>query len=98
MVATGVVPCSSGIIIMLFALANNAMGVGIAAVVALSLGMAVTVSAVGMLGIVARPHLLRVAQGPGLRVERAERSVKAFRRRGDGRLCWPSHDRGPVPS
>ncbi|HEV2265265.1 MAG TPA: hypothetical protein VGR79_12120 [Stellaceae bacterium] len=73
---TGVVPCSSAVIILLFALANNVMGVGIAAVAAESLGMAVTVSGVGMLGIAARPVLLRVARGPTQQVERAERAVR----------------------
>lgn len=71
--ATGVAPCSSAIIIMLFALANDAMGVGIAAVLALSLGMAVTVSAVGMFGIVARRFLMRLGLGAGPRVERVLR-------------------------
>jgi nickel/cobalt transporter (NicO) family protein len=73
---TGVVPCSSAIIIMLFALANNAMGIGIAAVAALSLGMALTVSAVGMIGIVARPALVWVARGSSRHLERAERAVR----------------------
>lgn len=75
---TGVVPCSSAVIILLFALANNVMGVGIAAVAAESLGMAVTVSAVGMLGIAARPVLLRVARSPTQQIERAERAVRLF--------------------
>jgi nickel/cobalt transporter (NicO) family protein len=74
--ATGVAPCASAIIIMLFALANDAMGVGVAAVLALSLGMAVTVSAVGVFGIVARRLLMRLSRGPGLRVERAERILR----------------------
>lgn len=74
--ATGVAPCASAIIIMLFALANDAMGVGVAAVLALSLGMAVTVSAVGVLGIVARRLLMRLSRGPGLRLERAERILR----------------------
>jgi nickel/cobalt transporter (NicO) family protein len=74
--ATGVAPCASAIIIMLFALANDAMGVGVAAVLALSLGMAVTVSSVGVLGIVARRLLIRLSRGPGLSFERAERILR----------------------
>jgi nickel/cobalt transporter (NicO) family protein len=74
--ATGVAPCASAIIIMLFALANDAMGVGVAAVLALSLGMAVTVSAVGVLSIVARRLLMRLSRGPGLSLERAERILR----------------------
>lgn len=72
--ATGVAPCASAIIIMLFALANHAMGIGIAAVLALSLGMAITVSAVGILGIMARRLLIRMTAGA--RVERAERVAR----------------------
>ncbi|MGB8181577.1 MAG: hypothetical protein WCF13_04325, partial [Stellaceae bacterium] len=74
--ATGMVPCSSAIIIMLFALANNAIGMGIAAVAALSLGMAVTVSAVGVVGIAARPVLVRAARGAGQNLAHAERTVR----------------------
>jgi ABC-type nickel/cobalt efflux system permease component RcnA len=73
---TGLAPCSSGIIVLLFALANNALGIGIAAVVAMSLGMAVTVSMVGTIGIVARPLLISVVGGTGHRIERAERTVR----------------------
>jgi nickel/cobalt exporter len=73
---TGVVPCSSAIIVMLFALANNAMGMGMAAVVALSLGMALTVSAVGMAGIIMRPALVWFARGSSRHLERAERAVR----------------------
>lgn len=75
-VVTGLVPCSSAIVIMLFALANNAMAMGIAAVVALSLGMAVTVSAVGMAGIAARPVLVWAFAGGGHYLERAERTAR----------------------
>jgi nickel/cobalt transporter (NicO) family protein len=73
---TGIVPCSSAIIIMLFALANNVMAMGIAAVLALSLGMALTISAVGMVGIAARPVLVRIARGSSVHLERAERTVR----------------------
>ncbi len=55
---------------------GHGRGDGIAAVAAESLGMAVTVSAVGMLGIAARPVLLRVARGPSDQIERAERAVR----------------------
>ena len=74
--AVGVAPCASAIIIMLFALANDAMGLGIAAVMALSLGMAITVSAVGMLSIVARRLVMRLTKGPGLGVQRLEQVLR----------------------
>jgi nickel/cobalt exporter len=72
----GVAPCASAIIIMLFALANDAMGIGIAAVLALSLGMAVTVAAVGTLGVVARSVLLRLAKDSTRRWQGLERLIR----------------------
>jgi nickel/cobalt transporter (NicO) family protein len=74
--ATGVAPCASAIIIMLFALANDAMGIGIAAVLALSLGMAVTVAGVGLISVVVRKMLMHAMEGPGLRFARAERILR----------------------
>jgi nickel/cobalt transporter (NicO) family protein len=75
-IVTGLVPCSSAIVIMLFALANNAMAMGIAAVLALSLGMAVTVSTVGMAGIAARPILVWAFAGGGRHLARAEQTAQ----------------------
>jgi ABC-type nickel/cobalt efflux system permease component RcnA len=72
--AAGVAPCASAIIIMLFALANGALLVGAAAVLSLSVGMGVTVSAIGVLSILARGLMLRFAGGEtaaGVRLERA---------------------------
>ena len=73
--ASGVAPCPSAIIIMLFALGTGAMALGIAAVLALSLGMGLTVSTIGILSIVARKYLKRIAEAPGRgngeRIERA---------------------------
>jgi nickel/cobalt transporter (NicO) family protein len=74
--ATGITPCASAIIILLFAMANNAMGIGIAAVLSLSLGMAVTVAGVGLLSVAARRLLVRLNEGSGLRLQRAERVLR----------------------
>jgi nickel/cobalt exporter len=72
--AAGVAPCASAIIIMLFALANDAMTVGVAAVLSLSLGMGLTVSIIGVLSIVGRRFLMRLT-GTGFRAERIERAL-----------------------
>ena len=52
--ATGLIPCNGAILIMLYALANNMTGVGIALVSAIGVGIAVTISAVGILTIITR--------------------------------------------
>ncbi|HLZ65928.1 MAG TPA: hypothetical protein VKQ29_06830 [Aliidongia sp.] len=71
--AAGVAPCASAIIIMLFALANGAMLVGTIAVLSLSLGMGLTVSAIGVLSILARGLMKRFAGGETAAGERLER-------------------------
>jgi ABC-type nickel/cobalt efflux system permease component RcnA len=79
--AAGVAPCGSAVIIMLFALGNQAMGLGIAAVLALSLGMAATLSAIGVLSILGRRSLMRLTEhGHGL----AERVGQALALLGAG--------------
>jgi len=71
--AAGVAPCASAIIIMLFALANGALLVGTIAVLALSLGMGLTVSLIGVLSILARGVMKRFAGGETAAGERLER-------------------------
>ncbi|HEV2678349.1 MAG TPA: hypothetical protein VGV37_27725 [Aliidongia sp.] len=73
--AAGVAPCASAIIIMLFALANGAMLVGTIAVLSLSLGMGLTVSAIGVLSILARGLMKRFAGGETATGERLERGL-----------------------
>jgi ABC-type nickel/cobalt efflux system permease component RcnA len=58
--AAGLTPCASAIIIMLFALANGVLAIGIAAALVMALGMSVTVSLVGISTIAARKTLLNV--------------------------------------
>jgi nickel/cobalt exporter len=57
-VAAGLTPCASAIIIMLFALANGVLAIGIAATLVMALGMSVTVALVGISTIAARRTLL----------------------------------------
>jgi nickel/cobalt exporter len=58
-VAAGLVPCASAIIVMLFALANHAFVIGIEAALAMSLGMAITVSSIGLASVFARQLMER---------------------------------------
>jgi nickel/cobalt exporter len=59
--AAGLVPCASAIIVMLFALANGAFLIGAEAAIAMSLGMGITVAGIGVLSIVARRIMMRFA-------------------------------------
>jgi nickel/cobalt exporter len=61
--AAGLVPCGSAIIVMLFALANHALAIGVEAAIAMSLGMAITVSLIGVSSVVARQLLVRIVAG-----------------------------------
>jgi nickel/cobalt transporter (NicO) family protein len=72
-VFAGIAPCASAIIIMLFSLANDAILIGAVAVLALSLGMGLTVSTIGVLSIVARRFMKRFATGSTARGEHLER-------------------------
>jgi ABC-type nickel/cobalt efflux system permease component RcnA len=64
--ATGLTPCASAIIILLFALANGVLGLGIAAVAMLTIGMAATVSSIGVLSVLGRRLVLRLLEATGL--------------------------------
>jgi len=77
-IAAGLTPCASAIIILLFALANDALGVGIAAVAVLSLGMALTVSTIGVASVLGRHTLLRVLDAVGVKSHRFEQSLAAI--------------------
>lgn len=69
----GLTPCASAIIIMLFALANEAFWLGALAVAALSLGMGGTVAAIGVATVLARNLATRVFAAGGARGEVIER-------------------------
>jgi nickel/cobalt exporter len=61
--AAGLTPCASAIIVMLFALANHAFVIGIESALAMSAGMAMTVSAIGIASIFARQLMQRAVAG-----------------------------------
>jgi ABC-type nickel/cobalt efflux system permease component RcnA len=68
-VAAGLTPCASAIVLLLFALANGVFLVGVAASLVMAVGMAITVSLVGVVTIVGRTALLgAVRQRPRLLV------------------------------
>jgi nickel/cobalt transporter (NicO) family protein len=61
--ATGLTPCASAIIILLFALGQGVYLVGVAASLVMAVGMGLTVSLVGLAAVAVRRGTLRVA-GP----------------------------------
>lgn len=60
-VSAGLTPCASAIIVLLFALANGVYLIGIVAALAMSVGMAATVSAVGLMSMSGRRLATAVA-------------------------------------
>jgi nickel/cobalt transporter (NicO) family protein len=59
--ATGLTPCASAVIILLFALGQGVFLVGIAASLVMAVGMGLTVSLVGILAVLARRGTVRAA-------------------------------------
>jgi len=56
----GSVPCTGAILVMLFALANDIVGTGVILVVAISAGMAITMSAFGVVSILFRRFVMNM--------------------------------------
>ncbi len=54
----GLVPCTGALLIMLFAVANNLVFAGSLMVASIAIGMAITMSALGIVGILARQALV----------------------------------------
>lgn len=74
-VAAGLTPCASAIIVLLFAVANGVFVIGIGAALAMSVGMAITVSAVGATSILGRRLAERLFAGNSTWVLRLERAL-----------------------
>jgi ABC-type nickel/cobalt efflux system permease component RcnA len=60
-VAAGLTPCASAIILMLFALANGVFLIGLAASVVMAVGMGITVALVGVVTILGRRSIVSTA-------------------------------------
>lgn len=67
----GLVPCTGAILVMLFALANDILIFGIILVVAISAGMALTMSTIGIFTVLFRRFVVATAE----KTSRAERPV-----------------------
>jgi ABC-type nickel/cobalt efflux system permease component RcnA len=67
-VAAGLLPCPSALVVLLSAIALHRIGFGLALIVAFSLGLAATITAIGLLAVMARRVFGRVRlDGPVVR-------------------------------
>jgi nickel/cobalt exporter len=82
--AIGAVPCSGALLILLYGLANNMVWISITMVLAISLGMAVTLSAIGIAAIWGRNIADRRFAPNSVRLERLTRWVRIA---GTGIVC-----------
>jgi nickel/cobalt exporter len=67
-VAAGLLPCPSALVVLLSAIALHRVGLGLALIVAFSVGLAATITAIGLLAVLARQAFARVSlDGPLVR-------------------------------
>jgi ABC-type nickel/cobalt efflux system permease component RcnA len=67
-VAAGLLPCPSALVVLLSAIALHRIGFGLALIVAFSLGLAATITAIGLVAVLARRVFSRVSlDGPVVR-------------------------------
>ena len=90
--ATGLTPCASAVIILLFALGQGVFLVGIAASLVMAVGMGLTVSLVGILAVLTRRGTVRAASR-SRGVAPWVKGAPGRARRGGDRLPGP----GPLP-
>lgn len=64
----GLVPCTGSLLVLLIAMAHGILAAGLLIVAAIALGMAATMAAIGLAGVLARRHIasrLETGSGPG---------------------------------
>jgi ABC-type nickel/cobalt efflux system permease component RcnA len=67
-VAAGLLPCPSALVVLLSAIALHRLGFGLALIVAFSLGLAATITGIGLVAVLARRAFSRVSlEGPVVR-------------------------------
>ncbi len=75
-VAAGLLPCPSALVVLLSAIALHRIGFGLALIVAFSAGLALTISAIGLLAVFARRAFSRISlDGPLVRALPAASAV-----------------------
>jgi ABC-type nickel/cobalt efflux system permease component RcnA len=67
-VAAGLLPCPSALVVLLSAIALHRIGLGLALIVAFSVGLAATITAIGLVAVYARRAFSRISlEGPLVR-------------------------------
>ena len=67
-IAAGLLPCPSALVVLLSAIALHRIGLGLALIVAFSLGLAATITAIGLVAVFARRTFSRLSlDGPLVR-------------------------------
>lgn len=67
-IAAGLLPCPSALVVLLSAIALHRVGFGLALIVAFSLGLAATITGIGLVAVLARQTFARVRlDGPLVR-------------------------------
>jgi nickel/cobalt exporter len=67
-IAAGLLPCPSALVVLLSAIALHRIGLGLALIVAFSVGLAATITAIGLVAVLARRTFSRVSlDGPVVR-------------------------------
>jgi ABC-type nickel/cobalt efflux system permease component RcnA len=67
-IAAGLLPCPSALVVLLSAIALHRIGLGLALIVAFSIGLAATITAIGLVAVLARRTFSRLSlEGPVVR-------------------------------
>jgi ABC-type nickel/cobalt efflux system permease component RcnA len=68
-IAAGILPCPSALVVLLSAIALHRVGFGLALIFAFSIGLACTVTGIGLVAVLARRVFSRVSfEGPLVRI------------------------------
>lgn len=75
-IAAGMIPCPGVVLVMLFCMSLDTLGLGLLLVAFLTLGMAVTISAVGVAGLVGKNLILKALERRHTVAENIERIIE----------------------
>jgi nickel/cobalt transporter (NicO) family protein len=68
-IAAGLLPCPSALVVLLSAIALHRVGLGLALILAFSIGLAATITAIGLVAVYARQAFGRLSlEGPAVRL------------------------------
>lgn len=77
-IAAGIIPCPGIVLVMLFCISLDALGLGLLLAFFLTLGMAVTISAVGVAGLAGKSLLLGALERRRTMAENIERGIETM--------------------